>query len=951
MNRLLRSRLFVRALEDRTAPATFTVLNLNDSGTDSLRDCISKANAASGADVVDFKGGLTGTITLTGGEMAIQDPVSIVGPGASVLTISGNKASRIFNSSGAPAGTAINISGLTLSNGNAANGGAMQLGDESLTLNQCVITGNSATIHGGALNASGASTVTANGCTFAGNSATYSAGVILAINSAVRTIWQSCTISGNTAQTGGGGLYVGGDLLVEHCTIADNKSTNIISGGGAGIRASGTFSSFIIRNSTISGNSSSTTGGGISLVYFSGLLSIQNSTITNNTADNSGGGIHLKSGTGGSVSLESTIVSGNVSPSEPDINFFNTVTMKNSAVGSNKGFTMTDLGGNLPFGTNVKLGSLANNGGPTQTHAILGGSPVLDKGSNPASVTTDQRGAGFPRLSGSASDIGAFEAKVTTFTVTNQSDSGVGSLRDAVSKSNANAGSDIIAFDPVFFNVPRTITLSTGEMVISDSLTITGPGTTLATVDPAGKSRVFNIGSGTTVSISSLTLSNASSSGSGGAIIASASTVTLDLVTVTNCKTATRGGALFNTGAGAKTVLNSCTLSGNSAAFEGGGLYASSYVLIESCTIAGNKATGGNFTIGGGIYVRGTFAAGALVIRNSTISGNTSKIGGGIHLYNVNGELTLQNNTITNNSAESGGGIAATVFFDPVFISAESTIVSGNVATSGPDIAGSSGVKMKNSAIGSSSGFPMTDLGGNLPFGTNLLLGILGNNGGPTQTHALQSGSPAINKGSNPANLTTDQRGAGFLRKSGTSVDIGSFELPIVAKIASVQINDGAPQRSRLTSLLITFDQPPQLPGTPAEAFQLKRQSDNAPVSMIGVAGSNTVALIFTGGPVEFGSLADGRYTLTALASKITNFDGNGDGTAGDNFVLTGDPATNKFFRLFGDADGDGTVAANDFIQFRLALGGSTAMFDFDGDGAVAASDFIQFRLRFGGSI
>jgi hypothetical protein len=60
---------------------------------------------------------------------------------------------------------------------------------------------------------------------------------------------------------------------------------------------------------------------------------------------------------------------------------------------------------------------------------------------------------------------------------------------------------------------------------------------------------------------------------------------------------------------------------------------------------------------------------------------------------------------------------------------------------------------------------------------------------------------------------------------------------------------------------------------------------------------------------------------------------------------------TGKIFRLFGDQNGDGTVAAGDFIQFRLALGGSDPIFDFDADGAVAASDFIQFRLRFGGSI
>ena len=72
-------------------------------------------------------------------------------------------------------------------------------------------------------------------------------------------------------------------------------------------------------------------------------------------------------------------------------------------------------------------------------------------------------------------------------------------------------------------------------------------------------------------------------------------------------------------------------------------------------------------------------------------------------------------------------------------------------------------------------------------------------------------------------------------------------------------------------------------------------------------------------------------------------------GVGGDVSLLLGDPATNKLFRLFGDADG--TVSASDFILFRQYFGGVNPIFDFDFDGSVIASDFIQFRLRFGGSI
>ena len=105
-------------------------------------------------------------------------------------------------------------------------------------------------------------------------------------------------------------------------------------------------------------------------------------------------------------------------------------------------------------------------------------------------------------------------------------------------------------------------------------------------------------------------------------------------------------------------------------------------------------------------------------------------------------------------------------------------------------------------------------------------------------------------------------------------------------------------------------------------------------------------------GPIRSNSLDDGRYTLTALASQISsgNFDGDGNGTGGDNYVLIGD-LNNKLFCLFGDNDGDGDVDSSDFGQFRTAYGGANSTFDFDGDGDVDSSDFGQFRTRFGATI
>lgn len=409
MNKL-RRQLFVRCLEDRTAPATFTVLNLNDSGADSLRDCTSKANAAAGADTISFNAGLSGTITLTTGEMAISGPLTMIGPGSGLLTISGNNASRVFNTQSAATGTAISISGLTFTNATASSfGGAILAADEILTFDGCVFTGNkSQTKSGGAVGMLGAGNLTARDCTFSNNVAATFAGAIVVAGFANTTLLQRCTFSGNTAGSGGA-MYIYDNLIMESCTLSGNSATTG-KGGAIYCNASGS-----ITQSTLSGNSAATDGGAVSLFIHvaSESLVIRNSTITNNSASTGSGGGVRRVSTIGSIAIESSIISGNTNASAPDISSSGTVTMKTSAVGSGTGFTKTDQGGNLAFQphANLKLGTLGDNGGPMLTHALFAGSPCLNVGSNPASLTTDQRGPGFARESGAA-DIGAFEVQL-----------------------------------------------------------------------------------------------------------------------------------------------------------------------------------------------------------------------------------------------------------------------------------------------------------------------------------------------------------------------------------------------------------------------------------------------------------------------------------------------------------------------------------------------------------
>jgi autotransporter-associated beta strand protein len=178
--------------------------------------------------------------------------------------------------------------------------------------------------------------------------------------------------------------------------------------------------------------------------------------------------------------------------------------------------------------------------------------------------------------------------------------------------------------------------------------------------------------------------------------------------------------------------------------------------------------------------------------------------------------------------------------------------------------------------------------------------------------------------------------------------------------VTSARVDDGAAQRSRVTSVTVTFSDPVQFSITPAAAFSLVRNSDGAAVALdatLAVINGVTVVTLnnFGGNATQFGSLADGRYTLTALASQISfanePLDGNHDGMGGDNFTL------NDFgglYRLFGDVNGDQNVNGLDLGFFRNAFGAQTgdpnylSFLDFNGDGVINGFDLGQFRTRFG---
>jgi hypothetical protein len=145
-------------------------MNLDDSGPGSLRDAIAGTPAGG---TVDFQSGLTGTIPLTSGELAISKDLTIAGPGASVITVSGNQASRVFDIAAA---VNASISGLTIADGFASSFGGGILNAGTLTLTASTLSGNSVSIatftaQGGGLYNTGSGTLTVIGCTLDGNSA------------------------------------------------------------------------------------------------------------------------------------------------------------------------------------------------------------------------------------------------------------------------------------------------------------------------------------------------------------------------------------------------------------------------------------------------------------------------------------------------------------------------------------------------------------------------------------------------------------------------------------------------------------------------------------------------------------------------------------------------------------------------------------------------------------
>ena len=430
---------------------------------DALLGAIHAANANGVADVIVLAAGCTYSLMAIdndtdcpNGLPSIISPISIYGNGATIMRSPAAAEFRIFH---VGASGTLMLRNLTLAGGIQAcadfsfNVGGAIVNFGTLRLEDCTVRDHSAGMGGGIANAGDATLID---CTVRDNFAGSGGGIdnlgaLELVHSTVRDndasdgggicndgtatlvdstisansgpLWGGglvnggtatlvgCTLESNTSAFGGG-LINAGELILTRCTVHGNSAVadGDYGGIGGGIYNNGPAE---IACCTISGNSATNEAAG---VYNDDAVALNNVTIATNTAGADGGGIYTC--TSGAVELKNTLIADNTATTGPDC--AGTLTSYgHNMIGNNDGCTLIPTTGDQ-VGTSAHpidplLDRLQDNGGPTETHALLSGSPAIDAGSctdiSGAPITADQRGDPRPAPLGGNCDIGAYEVK------------------------------------------------------------------------------------------------------------------------------------------------------------------------------------------------------------------------------------------------------------------------------------------------------------------------------------------------------------------------------------------------------------------------------------------------------------------------------------------------------------------------------------------------------------
>jgi CSLREA domain-containing protein len=487
-------------------------------------------------------------------------------------------------------------------------------------------------------------------------------------------------------------------------------------------------------------------GGGILAMAAATALVLNNSDVVGNTAATSGGGI--------SSGAPVTLTDGRV--------------VHNSAGTSGGGISGTPAGATTTLvSATVSSNSAGAGGGGGLSVGIadITGSTISDN------TATGGNGGGVLA-------VGNAELATTFVNGNTSTGSGGGVQANAITLTDS-AVSENTATGNGGGASSNTTTTATNSQIERNSSLANGGGIATST---------------TAMATASLVADNKAANGGG----INATTVNLILSTVRNNNATTgNGGGLVGGG-----LLDRSTLRQNIAAASGGGTYTSTAgttLTIDRTTIAGNDSLDGGATW----FMS---AGGFLNVKNSTLSGNEAlNAGGALHVSQ--GTAHLSNATIYRNAADAdnsgvgnGGGLFSTG--PPVAIDLKNTILAGNSAFAGSDcFDGGAGTSLGNNIIGIADGCSIAATTGD-QFGTsgspiNPRLGFLNDNGGPTSTHALNDGSPAINNGAGCE--PTDQRGISR-SLGGSTCDVGAFEATFCRGFIVTKLGSNSSETIRGTS-------------------------------------------------------------------------------------------------------------------------------------------------------
>lgn len=639
-----------------------------------------------------------------------------------------------------------------------------------------------------------------------------------------------CAIHNNLARNGGGGIYHASQtttLTINRCTLSNNTASNdpiSAAGIGGAILNLGTL---VINNSTLSGNYARNDGGAINSQTSSAVVVINHSTIVANNSDDIVGGVYF---TGGSVTLNNSIVAGNTANSGADLRTGLASTFQGvNFIGNITNLASFRPGTDLTFEAGQTLAdllvtTLSNNGGPTLTHALVDGSPAIDGGADstiPADLTTDQRGVS--RIIEGAVDIGAFELGPNVFFVhqlagdftitTDQGNPGL-DTGDIVTWNGTSLGSpvpDLIFGTDAFLSVRNavafardnaTIHVAAGiyqdgtQIDISKNVTLQGDGAAMTRISGSESHRVIRVFTGASANLYDLSVvdgrANVLQGGAGifsnGTLVLRDAAVTGNWVTVSSGQ----GGGIYQFGG--TLTINRSLIADNTAGINpsspggprGGGIYVeSAQTRIGNSTVSSNRLIGPNSaSIGQGFGTGICAHIGNIEVAQCTITGNTGGANGGAISFSGSGTKTVINSILAGNPVVFGGDVA--------------------------DAFTSQGVNFVGNTTGTSSFRAGTDLSFASTGTTlaDLLSPTLADNAGPTRTHALVPGSPALNAANNaliPVDLTTDQRG--YPRILDGTVDIGAVEFTpaFVLPDTELAMDPGLSGKIRISDLLASI--------------------------------------------------------------------------------------------------------------------------------------------------